>query len=81
MAHSISELRTLSEKQLIEEHDELARSTIVGTNHYLAELARRDQQKTNAELLQHSRAMTRMTIMITVLTLINVLLVLATLFR
>lgn len=81
MAETIRELQVLSTEQLIQKHDEIAAGTTVGTNHYLAELARRDQQQTNCELLRLSRTMTRLTWVITFATIINVILVCVPLFR
>ena len=81
MAETIAKLRELSESELIRLHDERAAHTQVGTAHYLAELSRRDQQQANDEMLRHTRSMTRMTIVITIATIISTILVGITLFR
>ena len=81
MSETIAKLREMSEAELIRLHDEHASHTVVGTAHYLAELSRRDQQRANAEMLRHTRAMTLMTIVITIATIISTVLVAVTLFR
>jgi hypothetical protein len=43
-AKSLEELRDLSDDQLIELHDSLARRTNIGLGYYLEELARRRQE-------------------------------------
>ena len=81
MAETIAKLRELSESELIRLHDGRAAHTQVGTAHNLAELSRRDQQQANDEMLRHTRSMTRMTIVITIATIISTILVGITLFR
>ena len=71
MAETIAQLRKLSDSDLIEQHDLLAKSTVVGTAHYLVELSRRDQQKTSDDMLEYTRAMDRMTKRITLLAVIT----------
>ena len=67
MAKPLTELRSLSDKKLIDEHDKLAKSTQVGTSYYLEELHRR-------ELMRHTKAISAMTAVITVVTIANVIL-------
>lgn len=45
MSYSIEELRSLTDDQLISEHDEQARRTSVGVNYYLEELDRRSRER------------------------------------
>jgi len=45
MAETLAELRKLSDEEVIERHDALAKNTQPGTAHYLAEIARRDQDR------------------------------------
>jgi hypothetical protein len=71
MAESIAQLRKLSEADLIRIHDSTAENTVVGTAHYLAELGRRDQQKTSDVMLQYTREMDKMTRRITFLTIVT----------
>lgn len=70
-AETIEELRALAEKELIEKHDNLAKNTQVGTNHYLQELYRRDQARVASEMLKYTRWITCMTVIVTVTTIIN----------
>jgi hypothetical protein len=81
MAETISELRELSDEEIIRRHDHRAKHTEVGTNHYLAELARRDQQRSSAAMLAYTRQMTILTVVVTVATIISTILVAWTLFR
>ena len=72
MAETITQLRELSDADLILRHDELAKSTQVGTNHYLQEIYRRDQNRVAEAMLSYTRGITAMTVIITVATVINV---------
>ena len=85
MSESFSELRALTDEQLIEKHDQRAKTTTVGTQHYLDELNRRHQDRQTEAMLGYTRQMLgytdrmhgytnwikRMTIAITVATLTN----------
>ena len=71
MAETIAELRKLSEEKLIEKHDALAQHTQVGTNHYLQELYRRDQDRVTNTMLTYTRWITAMTGVVTVATAAN----------
>ncbi len=71
MAETISELRTLSDDELIRRHDDHAPNVQVATEHYLQELYRRDQKRGTEAMLSHTRRITFMTFVITVATLIN----------
>ncbi len=51
MARTHGELRALSDEELIRQHDELAKGTLVGLNHYREELARREQNKQSRLIL------------------------------
>jgi len=64
-AKTITELRALSDEQLIEQHDQLAKNTVVGISYYLSELERRQVER-------QGRLMLRLTWVVTVLTVINV---------
>lgn len=64
-AKTISELRGLSDGDLIEQHDALANHTQVGVDYYLSELNRRVANR-------QGRRMEQLTIVIGGLTLINV---------
>lgn len=45
MSHTINKLRHLSDDQLIKEHDEKAKNTVVGTKYYMEELDRRSRER------------------------------------
>lgn len=72
MAETISELRALSDEDLIERHDRHAPNIQVATGHYLQELYRRDQIRLEKVMLTYTRLITAMTAVITVATIINV---------
>jgi hypothetical protein len=69
-AKTISELRSVSDEKLVEQHDALAANTGVGISYYLEELARRRADK-------QARLMIRLTWIIVILTAINVVVVVA----
>ena len=73
MSENLETLRSLSDEALIKKHDELATSTQVGVNHYLREIARRDQDKQTRAMLTYTKWITIMTLAISALTIINVL--------
>lgn len=73
MSESLKILREISEGELIKKHDELAGSTQVGVNHYLQEIARRDQDKQTRAMLTYTKRITIMTLIIAGLTILNVL--------
>ncbi len=75
MSHKISELRAKSYEELIEEHDRLSEHTIVGTDYYLQEFARRDAANQTTAMLQMTSTINRLTGAITTLTALNVFLV------
>ena len=75
MAETIKELRALPTEELIRQHDNHATHTVVGTGHYLQELARRDADEQTQAMLRLTRVMTVLTAVITILTIINVVLV------
>ncbi len=72
MAETISELRTLSDDELIRRHDDHAPNVQVATGHYFQELYRRDQKRGTEAMLSYTRRITWMTLAITVATLINI---------
>lgn len=47
MSHTIENLRHLSDEQLIKEHDEKAKHTVVGTQYYVDELERRSRNRSD----------------------------------
>jgi len=63
----------MTDDQLIETHDDLAKNTVVGTQHFLDEIARREQAKQTEAILSYTRWMTWLTVIITVATIVNVI--------
>ena len=53
-------------------HDAAAEHTMVGTNHYLRELERRDQDRQTQAMVRYTRWITLMTSVTTVATLVNI---------
>jgi hypothetical protein len=72
MAKTISELRELSDEQLVEEHDRTATNTVVGISYYLDEIERRRIDRQQQQML-------RLTWVVTVLTVVNVVAVIVSL--
>lgn len=72
MSETVAELRALTEGELIERHDHHAKTTVVGTQHYWGELNRRNQERQTEVMLGFTRWITRMTMAITIATLVNV---------
>jgi hypothetical protein len=68
---SLKELRAMSDDQLIEAHDRLARNTVVGTQHFLDEIARREQSRQTEAMLSYTRWITWMTGIVTLATIVN----------
>jgi hypothetical protein len=71
-AKKISELRSLSDDELIRQHDMLTATTTAGTGYYLDELHRR-------EVVRQGRLMLRLTWVVTALTAVNVVAVVVSL--
>lgn len=65
MAESIQDLRDLTDEELIGRHDNLARNTVVGTQHYLDELNRREQKRQTEAMIGLTRSINRMTVVVT----------------
>jgi hypothetical protein len=61
MSKSIADLRALSDQDLIREHDETAKSTVVGTSYYVEELARRESKRNADSVLQNTIAVKNLT--------------------
>jgi len=73
MAEDLKTLRDLPDDILIRKHDEIAKVTVVGTNHYLAEIARRDQDKQTKAMLKYTWWITVMTVIMTIATIVNII--------
>lgn len=81
MSRSLSDLHALSDDQLIAEHDEHAKHTVIGTNYYVEELSRRAQERdalAMRQLAQASHSLSIRTLWLTVAsTVLSVLAVIA----
>ncbi|MEA2573358.1 MAG: hypothetical protein QOH93_656 [Chloroflexia bacterium] len=75
MSETLKDLRALPDEELIRRHDEHAQSTVVGTAHYLRELERRDQDRQTQAMVNLTRWITLMTLIILIATIVNVALV------
>jgi hypothetical protein len=51
MSPTIAELRAMTDEQLVETYDSIAKHTGVGTQFYLDELVRRQSERTNFKLI------------------------------
>jgi transcription termination factor Rho len=71
-AKSVTELRELSDDELIAQHDQLAPNAGVGVGYYLEELARR-------RLERQTKTLVLLTAAITLLTVVNVVAVIVSL--
>jgi len=72
MAESYGTLRKMSDEHLIAKYDSVAQATQVGLNFIRDELARRDALRTQEQMVSLARQMRNLTIVIGVLTLVNV---------
>ena len=71
MALSLSDLRNLTDDELVEKHDTQAKTTVVGIQYYLDELNRRYQERLTKAMLRFTKWITVMTVVITSATVIN----------
>ena len=55
-APTIQELRSLSDRELIARHDDLAQGSQLGLSYYLDEIARRKNESQNEILLSYTKA-------------------------
>jgi len=76
MAETLKELRELPLGELIRRHDAAAPSTMVGVTYYLEEIARRDAARQTEETLRLTRKISVLTLVIAILTAVNVVAVL-----
>lgn len=70
---SFDELSAMTDDELKCRFDDLAKNTTVGTAFYLDEINRGAASKINDSMLQYTKWMTRMTGVMLVLTIVNVL--------
>lgn len=67
------ELKRLSIDDLKQKYDKLSSSTQVGLNFYREEIARRESEKLNLDMVKMTSQMRNMTIVISIMTLVNVI--------
>jgi hypothetical protein len=72
MAEPLRELRALPDDELVRRHDHAAATTVVGVDYYLAELARRDQDRQTQAMVRYTLWIAVMTAVVTVATIVNV---------
>jgi hypothetical protein len=72
VAETIAELRSLPDEEIIRRHDALTSHTVVGTQHYLDELARRDAVRQGKRMEALTRSINVLTVVITIATVIGV---------
>ncbi len=80
MAETIEQLRDLPDEEVIRRHDAMAQNTVVGTQHYLDELARRDMVRQGERMERLTASINRLTWVIMAATIIGVLLTAANLY-
>jgi hypothetical protein len=78
MIPTYEQLGSLSDQDLIDRYDAAAQRTVVGTDFYLDELNRRAQARQSTAILELTRQVRNLTVIITLLTIINVALVAVT---
>ena len=72
VAPKIVELREMSEEQLVQMYDKISESTIIGTDFYLQEIVRRNQNRQTETMLKYTRYILWMTVAVTLATIVNV---------
>ena len=80
MAQNYAELRSASTDELVRTYDSLAHNAALGLGFYRDEIARRDAAEETAKIIQMTRQMRDLTLVVVFLTLVNVVLVAITLF-
>ena len=72
MARKLAELRAMSDADLVAEHDKTSEITAVGISYYLEELYRRELERSGRRMLHCTYAITAMTVVTTVATVVSV---------
>lgn len=80
MSQSIEQLRKLTDDEVIALHDRAANNTDVGVQFFLDEINRREQNKQTELMVKFTKQILRLTIIITILTVINVVAVIVPFF-
>lgn len=77
MALSYKEIRSLSYDELVRRHDDCANQMNDHVHYLLEEIKRRDQERHTLQIVGYTRLMLILTVVVTILTAINVIVVLA----
>ena len=80
-ALSLSDLRNLTDDELVGKHDYQAETTVIGIQYFLDELNRRHQERQTRAMLRFTTWITIMTVAITLATLASLGLTLAALLQ
>lgn len=75
MSMHYKELREISDDQLIQIYDEQAKNTCVGISYYADELNRRQSERSNRVMVKCTIAITIMTAVMLLATIVNVIVV------
>ena len=75
MSMSYKELQKISDDQLVNLYDEQAQHTCVGINYYADELNRRQSERANKVMVRCTVAITIMTAVMLLATIVNVIVV------
>jgi hypothetical protein len=81
IATTYAELRRLSDGDLVKQYDDTAQTTQIGLDFLRQELARREAEQQQEAVFRLTKQMRDMTVVITVLTILNVALVAIALFH
>lgn len=73
MSLPYKELQKLSDEQLIDLYDKCAKNTVVGLQHYEDELVRRQNERSNKIMVNCTIAITIMTAIMLLATIVNVI--------
>lgn len=71
MSETFSELRRLSDDEVIDRHDQSAQHTMVGVSHHLQELARREAANQLAAMTRLTERIYRLTALVAAATVVN----------
>jgi hypothetical protein len=77
MAKTLEGLRELPDAELIHQHDEVAKTTVIGTQYFVDELVRREQDRATQAMLQSTQEMHKFTKQMRTMTIIILLATLA----
>ncbi len=80
MAETIEQLRNVPDEEVIRRHDSMAQNTVVGTQHYLNELARRDAVRQGERMERLTVSINRLTWVIMAATIFGIILTAANLY-